>query len=152
MNKPDTRALAKRRKAVESAAAVGLLLVAAGLMVPFASLQNVALVGAMKWVYAAGAVIYTVARMVDINGPADSLRLRRLRRLEAWAGIAFAVAAAFWFYNSHRLGPAAGSLALLRDTILFSLVGAMIQLVASWLLTRQLRREVAGDGPGVRKK
>ena len=125
----------------ENTAALGLLLVAAALIAPFASMQNAALLSALKWVYAAGALIYTAARCVGVSDPAESRRLRRLRRLEAWAGFAFIVGAAFWFYTEQRLPSTAGTLALLRNTILFSLVGAMIQLIASWMIVWRQRKE-----------
>lgn len=134
--------LEQRRKKVEAAATFGLLLVATALVVPFASPENGNLISIFKWVYSGGALIYLIARVVNVSDPEDSQRLRRLRRMEAWAGIAFAIGAFFWFYQEHRLGSFMGSLALLQDTIMFTLAGAMIQIIASWLITRVAKKEM----------
>lgn len=133
--------LEKRRKIVESTATFGLLLVCVALVSPFAGLGNMGILQIFKWVYAAGALIYVVARVVNVNDAADSMRLRRLRRMEFWAGVAFMMAAAFWFYEEQHLGPYAGSLAIMRNTILFTLVGAAIQVIASWLIVSRTKKE-----------
>ena len=79
--------LEERRKYVELAAAAGLLLVLAAMMAPFiGGLAGYPPMWA-KWVYAAGALLYTCSRVVNVNAEGDSLRLRRLRRLEFWAGM-----------------------------------------------------------------
>jgi len=129
-----------RRKYVETFATFGLVLLAVGLLVPFASLVNAGFIAAFKWVFAAGALIYTIARVVNVNDPKDSTRLKRLRRMEAWAGIAFCIAAFFWFYNECRL-KSGGSLFILRETITFTLVGAMIQIIASWMIVFRDKKE-----------
>lgn len=129
------------RRTAENTAALGLLLVAASLVAPFANVQSAALLSGLKWVYAAGALIFTIARCVGVSDPAESSRLRRLRRMEAWAGFAFIAAGAFWFYTEQRLPISAGPLAILRNTILFTLAGAMIQLIASWLIVWRQRKE-----------
>lgn len=134
-------ALEQRRKKVEATATFGLLLVAAALVAPFASPENGSLISIFKWVYSGGALIYLIARIVNVSDPQDSPRLKRLRRMEAWAGIAFAIGAFFWFYQEHRLGSFMGSLALLQNTIMFTLVGAMIQIIASWLIIRLAKKE-----------
>lgn len=94
-----------------------------------------------KWVFSAGALIYTVARVVNVNDPSDSSRMRRLRRMEFWAGATFIVGAACWFYNEGHLGPYAGVLAVLRDTIMFTLAGALIQIIASWMIVSRAKKE-----------
>lgn len=136
----------KRRKLAEAGATFGLILVAAALAVPFANLLEPSMLVWSKWIYAAGALIYTVARIVGISDPSESFRLRRLRRLEAWAGIALCVAAFFWFYNESRFGARFGfTLAVLRETIIFTLVGAMIQIIASWLIYYREKKEKSGS-------
>ncbi len=133
--------LEKRRKMVESTATFGLLLVCVALVSPFAGVGNMHILSVFKWIYAAGALIYVVARVVNVNDPADSLRLRRLRRLEFWAGVAFMLAAAFWFYEEQHLGPYAGPLAVMRNTIMFTLAGAAIQVIASWMIVSRTKKE-----------
>ena len=129
-------------KAVENTATFGLLLVAAGLVAPFTRLDDGAFVAAFKWVYAAGALIFLISRLTGAVKAEGSLRMRRLCRLEFWAGMAFGIAAFFWFYTEHRLGGMpAGTMALLRNTVLFTLVGAALQCVASVMITREQNRQ-----------
>ena len=136
----------KVRKAFESAATFGMLLIAVGLAVPFMNLSSGEWLAAFKWVYAAGALVFTVARIAGLRHPGDSFRLKRLRRLECWAGVAFLVAAFFWFYNENRFGISSGfTLTVLRETIMFTLAGAMIQLIAVWLIYYREKKEGAAD-------
>lgn len=95
-----------------------------------------------KWVYAAGALVYTAARVIDVNAPGDSLRLRRLRRLEFWAGMCFIIGGAFWFYkDQYYTGMFAGPLAVMRQTVAFTMAGAVIQIVASWMIAYRMKKE-----------
>ncbi len=126
---------------VEWVATLGLLLICVSLVIPFFSPSDFALVKVLKWIYSAGAVIYVIARVIGARAPGESVRLRRLLRMEFWGGVAFMVGAAFWFYSESHLGPYAGMLALLRQTILFTLVGAAIQVIASWLIVNCQRKE-----------
>lgn len=137
-----TAQLEKRRKYVEAGAAVGLLLVLLAMMAPF--LEGFIGHSMMwaKWVYACGALVYTVARVVNVNAPSDSLRLRRLRRLEFWAGMCFIVGAAFWFYKlQYYSGFFAGPIAVMRQTVAFTMAGAVIQIVASWMIAYRMKKE-----------
>ncbi|MDE6534342.1 MAG: hypothetical protein K2M27_12510 [Muribaculaceae bacterium] len=133
--------LEKRRKLTEWAATFGLLLICAALVAPFSNPENPELPWIFKWIYSGGALIYTVARSVGVNVPSDSMRLRRLRRMEFWAGVAFVIAAAFWFYSESHLGPYAGVLAVMRNTIMFTLVGAMLQIISSWMISSRAKKE-----------
>ena len=134
--------LQRRRRLTEAVAVIGLLIVAVALIVPVANLTSAAYVSAFRWVYGSGALIYTIARVIDVTGSSDSPRLKRLRRMEFWAGVSFMTAAFFWFYNFGRFGAGyGGTLAIMRDTILFTLVGAMIEIIASWLIWSRSRKE-----------
>ncbi len=137
-----TVGLEARRRYVEIAAAVGLLLVLLAMMAPFLSgLMGRSMMWA-KWVYAAGALVYTIARVINVNAPGDSLRLRRLRRLEFWAGMCFIIGGAFWFYKlDYYSGFFAGPLAVMRQTVAFTMAGAVIQIVASWMIASQMKKE-----------
>ncbi|MDE6548541.1 MAG: hypothetical protein K2L22_06055 [Muribaculaceae bacterium] len=134
--------LEAKRKYVEIASAIGLLLVLFAMMAPFfEGLIGRSMMWA-KWVYASGALVYTCARVVDVNAPGDSLRLRRLRRLEFWAGVCFIVGAAFWFYKlQYFSGLFAGPLAVMRQTVAFTMAGAVIQIVASWMIAFRMKKE-----------
>lgn len=131
----------KLRRRMEALSTFGLILIAAGLVAPFAAVDNTLMAVVCRWVFAAGALIYTVARMVNVNDPADSMRLRRLRRMEMWAGFCFVVAAGFWFYNAHRFVGIVFSLPVMNNTIVFTLAGAVIQVVASWMISAQAKKE-----------
>lgn len=133
--------LEQLRRKVELTAGFGLIIIAVGLLVPLFNLLDTSVLSQFKWVYSTGALIYLIARSVDISDPSEPPRLKRIRRMEFWGGMAFAVGAFFWFYDAGRFGPMAGTLAVIRNTILFSLVGAMIQVVAAWLIYFVARKE-----------
>ncbi|MBO5028756.1 MAG: hypothetical protein J6C59_03990 [Muribaculaceae bacterium] len=133
--------ITKKRKLLDTLASVGMLLVAAALAIPLVKMGDVQFLSPFKWVFAAGALLYTVARVLNPVDSAESLRLRRLHRMQAWAGIAFVIAAFFWFYNEERFGNAAGTLQITRQTILFALVGAVLQIVSSWMIFSREKKE-----------
>lgn len=135
-----------RAKIAEYMASVGMVLICIGLMVPLFSLTDMQLLSIFKWIYTAGALIYTVGRVIGAMRHSDeSVRLRRLRRMEFWGGVTFMAGAAFWFYHEGRMGSEAdagvGALSVVRDTILFSLAGAVIQIIAAWLIYFRLKKE-----------
>lgn len=144
--------LEKRRKQVENSATFGLILLCIALAAPFTSPASMEYLKVFKWIYGSGALIYLVARMVDITDPKESPRLRRLRRMQFWAGISFGLATAFWFIGEHRLGDNGGVLAVLRNTIMFTLVGAVIQIMATWLIYSQQKKETGSGGKDKEKK
>ncbi|MCH5236533.1 MAG: hypothetical protein J1E95_01885 [Muribaculaceae bacterium] len=137
-------ALEKRRKQVEASATFGLLLICAALIAPFTNPTSFHILSIFRWIYGAGAIIYIIARLVDISDPKDSPRLKRLRRMEFWAGVAFAMATGFWFYGQHHFGEYSGALVILKNTILFTLVGALIQIFATWMIYLQTKKELRG--------
>lgn len=132
------------RRAMEGCATVGLLFVALGMIGPLVSFQYAFWPGVFKWIYAAGAVLYTVARIVASGDPKDTLRVKRLRRMEMWAGFAFCIGAFFWFYNESRFY-GFFSLQVVSETITFTLAGALIQIVSSWMLSSALRKQQKND-------
>lgn len=130
------------RKAFESVATFGLLLIAVGLVAPFAGLYTSAWLTAFKWIYVCGAAFYLGARLAVSFWRDESFRVRRLRRMESWAGICFAVGAFFWFWNTRSFS-GMPTFHMLQETIVFTLAGAIIQLIASWMLSSALRKEQA---------
>lgn len=135
---PVSKTLEQRRKYVEMAASAGLLLVLAAMIVPFFPGLPVCVSEAAKWVYAIGALAYTVARVVNVNAPDDPLRVRRMRRLEFWAGMCFIVGSAFWFYKlKYYDGLLVGPLAVMQQTVAFTMAGAVIQIVAGVMISRR---------------
>ncbi|MDE6447589.1 MAG: hypothetical protein K2L35_04660 [Muribaculaceae bacterium] len=142
----DSAGLAARRKKMEALATFGLILIAVALLAPFASFLSggsgmvqpgeFSWISVYKWVYAAGALIFTAARIVNVNDPKDSMRVRRLRRMEFWAGMAFCIGAFFWFYNTQIYGEMK-----FKDTVTFSLVGAMLQVISSFMIAWRQKKE-----------
>lgn len=135
-------ALEKRRKQVESTATFGLILICVALVGPFTNPGNVEYLNVFRWIYGSGTIIYLLARLVDVSDPQEPIRMKRLRRMELWAGISFGLATAFWFIGQHKYhnDPYIGALAVLWNTIMFTLVGALIQIVASWLIYSQSKK------------
>lgn len=141
-NGSSRRDIEKVRRYVEATATFGLLLVLTAMIVPFAQGMASSSLSWARWIYAAGALIYTVARVVNVNDPADSMRLRRLRRLEFWAGMCFIVGAAFWFYRMQYFAfMSAGTLAVMQQTVAFTMAGAAIQIIASWMIASRMKKE-----------
>ncbi len=142
-----------RRKKTENVATFGLTLIALALVGPFATSlwgahpmydpDSFSWSTAYKWVYAVGALIFTAARLVNVSDPGESMRVRRLRRMEFWAGMAFCIGAFFWFYNTQKLSGMAyiGQMSVLRDTVMFSLVGAMLQVISFAMVTWRIKKE-----------
>lgn len=133
--------LEKRRKQVEGTATFGLILIAVALVSPLTTPSSTEYLSVFRWIYGAGALIYLISRIVGVSDPEGSLRLRRLRRMQCWAGVAFGIATAFWFIGQHRLGDSAGAGAVLWNTIMFTLVGAVIQIISTWLIYSQSKKE-----------
>ena len=141
----DLAALDRRRARLEGCASVGLLLVCVALAIPFFNLTEISSMVWCRWIYAAGALIYLIARAFVGTDPRESLRVRRLRRVEFWAGVAFCIGAGMWFYNFNRLGEiiiTGGTLGIIRDTVMFTLVGAALQLMASWMIYFRKKRDM----------
>lgn len=150
MSNPDVAAknhkLARRRKLVETMASIGMILIAATMLVTLMNLDNVIMVEVCKYFFSVGALIFTAARSVNISPDGESLKLRRLRRMEFWAGVCFLVAAFFWFYNGTKSVSSdnlAVTVSLLRDTVVFTIAGAVIQVLASWLIYYREKKELS---------
>lgn len=150
MNRPDLTSssrVAGLRGKMEATATFGLLLVAVGLVAPFAGTGHAGWLVAFKWIYTAGAVVYTAARIVGAFPKGEPYKIRRLHRMECWAGFAFCIAAGFWFWNTRAFDGVALTFRMLNETILFTLVGALIQIVSSWMLaSAQKKQNLNGSG------
>jgi hypothetical protein len=144
----------KLLRTMENIATIGLLLVAVGMLGPLITYQNAGWTAIFKWIYVAGALCYAVPRIIAAFNSlkTDSLRIKRLRRMEMWAGVAFCLGAAFWIYNEQRYF-GFFSLKVIHETITFTIVGAVIQMIASWLLSSaQKKQEKGKDGKGNAEK
>ena len=139
--------LRRRRALAETCASAGMLLIGVSMLLPLFNMLDVKMLYTFRWLFGAGTLLFWGARCIPVNAPSDSARIRRMRRMEFWSGACFGVAAVFWFYNCHKYAsmPFTGALMILRDTILFSLAGAVIQLIAVWLIYFRLRKEARED-------
>lgn len=146
INNTDTAKRKKMMRLAENIAALGMLFICVSLMIPLFGMTSVEAIAPFKWIYSAGTLIYICARVASSMKSNEPMRLRRLRRMEFWAGVCFMVGAAFWFYQEQHLGPYAGPLAVIKNTILFTLTGAMVQIIASWLIySREKKLDTQSD-------
>ena len=143
MTNPVNEALARRRRLAELLATIGMITVGVGMLLPLLNMLNTGILYTCRWVFAAGALLFWIGRCIPVGAPDESVRLRRLRRMEFWSGACFGVAAFFWFYNLSKYGniPTTGALMVLRDTILFSLAGAVLQLISAWMIYFRQKKE-----------
>lgn len=111
---------------------VGLLMVAAGVMMPIIT-ENI-FNDTFRWVYAAGAAVALIARIFQPQVPAGTpLRIKRLARLETWSTLLFCVGAFFAFYSAP----------ILRDWLAFTLAGAALQVYSAIALSILQRKKQA---------
>ncbi len=117
---------------------IGMLcLLIAGAM-PLFSLGPVA---AWKWLYAIGAAIVLICRIVQPT-EMPTLRARRLRRMEFWSAVVWAVGVFFIFYKG--AGP--------TDWLAFFLAGGVLQAYASLAMPSALKaKDAASEGSRKRK-
>lgn len=81
----------------------------------------------MRYVYAAGALVLLIGRIIAPRIKNAPLRLRRLLHMEVWTAIVFVVGAVFLFL------PSAGQ----RDWLAFTLAGGVLTLYTSIMIPRQ---------------
>ena len=105
---------------------LGLLLIAVAIVIPILS-GGFPESPLYKWLFTAGAVITLVASLFLRSASEASLRERRWKRIEAWSGIFFAVAAFFMWFPG----------ATARDWLAFTLAGAVIRIIVFF---RSMRR------------
>ena len=103
-------------------AAAGLLLVFIATAMPLLKLDGTA----FRYIYAAGALCVLIGRACN-PCPVPDLRIRRLYRIEVWAGVIFCVGAFFLFY------PRAGHM----DWMAFTLAGGVIEAYANIMIGRK---------------
>lgn len=96
---------------------IGLLLVAAGTVMPlFTGLQS----SLFRYIYATGAALTLVSRLFS-RYEGNSLRLKRLHRMELWSAILYCAGAFFLFYAHGTF----------QEALAFTLAGAAMQIYVS---------------------
>ena len=114
-------------------AIAGLLAIAAGTMLPILNVnQGPQTVGAWwKYVYAAGAVMFLVGKLMT-RYTGTHPRIRRLYRIESWSAVFFCVAAFFLFYNGSYT----------RDSWAFTLAGGALLVFTTVSIPRVVKKEL----------
>ena len=114
-------------------AVAGLLLILTATAMPLFRFQG----DVFRYLYAAGALSVFIGRLFN-PCPSDNLRVRRLYRIEVWAGVIFCAGAFFMFY---KRGGA-------MDWMAFTLAGGVIEAYASIMIPKA--REASHNGSGKR--
>lgn len=105
---------------------IGLALILIGVFIPLATGPHASL---YKYIFAVGAALNLVGRL--FNGyEGSNVRLKRLLRIEIWAGLFFCVAAFFMFTS---LDP--------KDWITFVLAGGAIMVYTSIMIPYIQRKD-----------
>ena len=86
----------------------------------------------MRYVYAAGAAMTVVARLLYVY-EGKNLRIKRLHGLERMSALLYCVSAYLLFDIGDRLGG--------TDWIAFLLAGAIVQLYASFMIQREEKKD-----------
>lgn len=123
------RNVERRQTASMWIANTGLFLIMAAIALPLLRFGG----DVYKYVFATGAALVLVGRIINVAPSGTSLRVRRLVRMELWSGIVFCVGAFFMFYPG--VGP--------TDWLAFTLAGGAIQAYTSLMLPRAIRKESA---------
>ena len=108
---------------------IALLLIMAATVIPFTSLSYYAPVthfALWRYIYALGAIVFLLTRILAGN-PFTELRLKRLQRMQFWAGATFCVAAFFIFYMPQA-----------NDWIAFTLAAAVLQAYSTFMISRHM--------------
>lgn len=106
---------------------VGMLLIAAGIVIPIISMNihN----DLFRYLYAAGALLTLIGRLFSpYDG--DNARLKRLYRIETWSSLFFCAAAFLLFYDKTNL----------RDPLAFTLAAGIIQIYTSIMIPRHIKK------------
>jgi hypothetical protein len=107
---------------------IGLLLVAAGILLPILSQDPFNTT--FRWVYAVGAALTLIGRLIQPAYIGRNMRVKRLLRLESWSALLFCVAAFFSVYSAP----------MLRDWLAFTLAGGAVQAYTSIALPMAQRK------------
>jgi len=104
---------------------VGLLAIMTASALPLLRMGH----GWFGWLYAAGALLVLVGRLLNKVPKDCPLRLKRLLRMEVWTALVFVAGAVFTFLND-RGG---------NDWLAFTMAGGVLTLYTSIMIPRQSR-------------
>lgn len=103
----------------------GMLLLLVAAVLPIVRLGGT---DVWRWLFAAGAAVVLICRIVQPKD-APTIRARRLKKMEFWSGVVWAVGAFFVFYP--KAGP--------TDWLAFFLAGGVLEAYASLAMPAALR-------------
>lgn len=103
----------------------GMLLLLVAAVLPIVRLGGA---DVWRWLFAAGAAVVLICRIVQPKD-APTIRARRLKKMEFWSGVVWAVGAFFVFYP--KAGP--------TDWLAFFLAGGVLEAYASLAMPAALR-------------
>lgn len=106
---------------------IGLLLIVCGTALPLFRVEGLL----FKYLFCAGAVMVLAGRLMLPTVKDASLRLKRLLRMEIWAGIAFCIGGFFMWYDG------VGRM----DWLAFALAGGVMQIYTSIMIPRVAAKE-----------
>lgn len=129
MNPAPTAATLRRRQICSLSTSLGLLLIAAAVMIPIIS-GGFPTSPIYKWIFSAGAAVCLAASLFNPNIAAD-LRTRRWQRIESWSSIFFCAAAAFLWIPGQTP----------RDWLAFTLAGAVLRIICFFRNIRRAKKQ-----------
>lgn len=88
----------------------------------------------MRWVYAGGAAVVLVMRLLQ-RYKGRNLRVKRLYRINVMSAVLYCASAAMLFYSKDT-----------QDWIAFLMAGAVLQTYASYMIDHELKKEEAKEG------
>lgn len=107
--------------------AAGLLLVMGATLLPLLHVPMTT----FRWIYAAGALTVLIGRLfMPYRG--DNLRVKRLMRIEVWAGLFFCAGAALMWVRGNLVGS--------TDWLAFTMAGGAISVYTSIMIPRASRK------------
>ena len=115
-----------KAKIVSCLGGIGLLLILAGIFIPFFTGPKVDI---YKYIFGSGAVLNLVARLFTVY-TGKNLRVKRLLRIETWAALFFCVAVYFMFADPDP-----------RNWIVFVLAGGVLMAYTSFMIPRIQRKD-----------
>jgi len=105
---------------------IGLLFIVAGTALPLFHLGGLT----ARIIYSIGAAAVLLGRLFAPSLKGQSLRVRRLSRLEVWVGIIFCAGAFFMWYTPERM-----------DWLAFTMAGAAVQVYVSMALPKAISKD-----------
>lgn len=119
----------RRRQICSLSTSLGLLLIAAAVLIPIIS-GGFPTSPLYKWIFSAGAAVCLAASLFNPNIAAD-MRTRRWQRIESWSSIFFCAAAAFLWIPGQTP----------RDWLAFTLAGAVLRIICFFRNIRRAKKQ-----------